>query len=45
MPVADGGWRVDAGLADGDYKVAVVESAAGEGAADVACCAEDLGAH
>ncbi len=43
MPVLHAAEGIDVGLADGDDEVAVVEGAAGEGAADVAGCAEDLG--
>lgn len=45
MPVTDGCRSVYAGLADGDDEVVVVEGAAGDGPADVACCAEDLGMY
>lgn len=42
MPVLHRGGRVEVGLADGDDEVVVPQGAAGEGAADVACCTEDL---
>lgn len=43
MPVLHRGGGVHMGLAHGDDEVIVAQGAAGEGAANVACCTENLG--